>query len=118
MAPPVPKLAGWEQFALSAAPYVAEAAFAAALLFIVAYTILTRWYTSSIGITIVLLDLMICVTLLPGVLQYVFHVSVTGSEFWTFLSLGAVAAVPLIIMWRLVILLQVQLRHRERSADA
>ena len=116
MTPPVP---GWEEWVQQVTPYVAEAAFFSGIGFIVAYTFLARWWRSSIGITIVLLDLMIALVLLPDILLYLFRVSVAGSEFWTFLVLGAFAAVPLIILWRFCILLRAQLHGRDREdADA
>lgn len=111
--PPVPQ---WQAFVIAVTPYVAESAFFAGLLFIAAYSLLAKWWSTPVGITIVLLDLMIDLVLLPDMLLYLFGVNVTGSEFWTFLVLGAIAAVPLIILWRLAILLKVQLGHRGRDA--
>jgi hypothetical protein len=116
MTPAVP---GWAEWGAEVAPYVAEAAFFSAVAFIAAYTILAKWWQTSLGITIVLLDLMIAVTLFPDILSSLFGVSVAGSEAFTFTTLGAIAAVPVIIAWRFAILLRAQLGHHgKRDTDA
>jgi hypothetical protein len=108
-----PATPGWETFVVAVTPYVAEAAFFAGVAFIAAYTLLAKWWKTPVGVSIVLLDLMIALILLPDMLLYLLDINVTGSEFWTFLVLGALAAVPVIIMWRLVILVRLQLRGRD-----
>ena len=115
MTPPAPP--GWEAFAREASPYVTGAAFFAGLLFVATYTALARWWKSPLGITIVLLDLMISLALLPGMLALVFGVGVAGSEFWTLLTLAALAGVPVIIMWRLGILVKAQLGHHDSKDE-
>jgi hypothetical protein len=106
-------MTGWQQFALEATPWVAKVTFFAALGFIAGYSVLARWWRTSIGWTIVLLDLVIAVLLIPDMLLELFGINVTGDEFWTLFVLIAIACVPLIIAWRFTILARAQWRHRK-----
>jgi hypothetical protein len=103
----------WQQFAADASPWVAKVTFFTAVAFILGYTILAPWWRRSIGWTLVLLDFVIAVLLVPDMLRLLLGINVTGSEFWTFTTLGAIAAVPLIITWRFILLARAQWRGRK-----
>jgi hypothetical protein len=104
---------GWQQFALEATPWVTKVTFFSAIAFVAGYSLLAPWWRRSIGWTIVLLDLVIAVLLLPDMLLDLLGIDVEGSEFWTLFVLAVIACVPLIIAWRFVILARAQWKHRK-----
>lgn len=86
--------------------------FVASLAFVALYSAVARWWLSPWGRNIVALDSALALTLLPSVIHHTFGVNTVDSPFFAWFTLGSFALVPVVIVWRMAILLGRQLRRR------
>jgi hypothetical protein len=92
---------------------VIMAAFAAALLFIVAYSVLAKWWASSIGRALVMLDTGLALVLGPLVLHRLFGLTLVTSIGYAWYDLISLALVAGATLWRTAIVVREQLRARK-----
>jgi hypothetical protein len=85
-------------------------AFFACVLFVIVYTAVAPWWRTPMGRNIVSLDLVTALALLPSALHWIFSITVYFSEWYAWFSYSAVGLVPVVIAWRAVILVRLQLR--------
>lgn len=83
-------------------------AFFAAVAFIILYSAIAPWWRSPLGRNVVALDASISLTLLPSVIHHTFGVSTALDPIFTWFTVAAFAAVPLVIAWRAWILCRIQ----------
>lgn len=100
------------QFFAEASQWVVQAAFWCAIAFIAWYTICAPWWRSPVGRAIVALDAAIALTLLPSVAGLILGHRAVASGAYQWLTLCALACVPVITCWRMVIVWRIQ-----RQAD-
>lgn len=92
--------------------------FFASIGFIVLYTILAPWWRSPLGRNLVAFDAALSLTLLPSVVHHTFGVNSALSPAFAWFTVGAFAAVPLVIVWRAWILLRVQVGWQDDTEPA
>jgi hypothetical protein len=105
------------QFLRVASEVVIQAAFWSALGFIAWYSLLARWWEYSVGRAIVAMDSAIALATFPTVLGLIFGASVVASPFYTWLTVAAFAAIPVITTYRGVIVWRIQRRAAALKAD-
>lgn len=105
------------EFLRDAAPVVVQAAFWSALAFIAWYTIWAKWWRYSVGRAIVAMDSAIALATFPTTLGLIFGASVIASSFYTWLTVAAFAAIPVITIYRGVIVWRIQRRAARLKAD-
>lgn len=105
------------QFLHEASEVVIQAAFWCSLAFIAWYSALARWWKSSVGRAIVALDSAIALATLPTVLGLIFGAPLVASDFFTWLTVCAFGAIPVITTWRMVIVWKVQRRAGALKAE-
>lgn len=89
---------------------VALVAFSVNVLFVVVYSVLGPWWATGLGRNIVALDTALALALLPAVLHDLFGwTTATSTGFGWFVD-GALACVPVIVLWRMVILVRMHQR--------
>jgi hypothetical protein len=98
------------QFLHLASECVVQAAFWSALGFIAWYTLLASWWKYSIGRALVALDSAIMLATLPTVLGLLFGAHLVAGEFFQWLTVCAFGAIPLVTVWRGVIVWRIQRR--------
>jgi hypothetical protein len=98
------------EFLRDAAPVVVQAAFWSALAFTAWYSICAPWWRYSVGRAIVALDSAIALACLPTVLGLLFGAHLVASPFFSWLTVAAFAAIPVITTYRGVIVWRIQRR--------
>lgn len=98
-----------------ASEWVVQLAFWSALAFIAWYSICAPWWRYPVGRAIVALDSAIALALGPAVLGLIFGASLVASPAFTWLTVAAFACIPVITIYRAVIIWHVQ---RQGGGDA
>jgi hypothetical protein len=93
-----------------ASEVVIQAAFWSALGFVVFYSLIAPWWRYSVGRAIVALDSAIALATFPTTLGRIFGASVVASRFYTWLTVAAFACIPIITIYRGVIVWRIQRR--------
>lgn len=108
------------QFLHDASEVVIQAAFWSALSFIAWYSLWAPWYRTPVGRAIVALDSAIALACFPTVLGLIFGASVIASPWFAWLTVAAFAAIPVITVYRGVIVFRIQRRaaHLTRVTPA
>lgn len=88
-------------------------AFYAAILFIVGYTILARWWKTELGWARVSLDFGIALALSPTLIHVAFNVRIENSIAFAWYQIAAVAFVGCVSLWNLALVIRTQLKHRK-----
>ena len=101
------------QFLADASEWVVQGAFWCSLAFIAWYSILAPWWRSSVGRAIIALDTAIALATLPSTIGLIFGAEVVASRFFQWLTVCAFACIPVITIWRCVIVWRLQ-RHGAR----
>jgi hypothetical protein len=92
------------------------AAFVASVLFIAAYSLLAPWWKSEIGRALIAMDAGLSLTLAPSVLHRVLGLTLTDSLGFAWYFCGTLTVVAAATLWRTVIIVRTQLRHRRPAA--
>lgn len=75
--------------------------FFCSLIFILGYSLRAKWWRYLVGRAMVILDITVTFTLLPGALRLLFHISNAHSEFFAWYTPVSCFATGLAILWRL-----------------
>lgn len=86
----------------------------AVLLFIAVYSVLSPWWLDPIGRTVVLLDALIGVALLPSVLSLFWHFNRLTSLVSAWCDVSAFAAIALVLLLRIPLWIRT---HRQLLAE-
>jgi hypothetical protein len=89
---------------------VALVAFFTNIVFVAVYSVVGPWWHSGLGRNIVALDTALAMALLPATLHSLFGVSTVSSTAYAWFVDGALACVPVIVVWRMVIMLRLDAR--------
>jgi hypothetical protein len=92
-------------------------AFCSAVLFMAGYTLLAKWWKSTIGWARISLDFGIAMALSPAFLHMAFGIHVDGSPLFAWYDIAAIAFVGFVSLWNLAIVIRAQLRGHRRSDD-
>jgi len=92
-------------------------AFCAAVLFILGYSVLAKWWKSEIGWARVSLDAGIAIALSPTMIHLATGMRVEESIAFAWYQIGAVAFVGCVSLWNLALVARVQTK-RQRRQDA
>lgn len=87
---------------------ITVAAFCTAVMFVAVYTGIASWWRSSLGITIVALDVAIALVLLPSMLHFVFGLKTAQSTAFGWFEAAVFVCVPVITLCRLYVLWQMR----------
>ena len=87
-------------------------AFFGSLFFIVSYTITTPWWRHAIGMTLVVLDAGLVLTLAPGVLHRLFGLPFENSQFFKWYFLASLTLVAGGVWWRSLVMLKLNWHGR------
>jgi hypothetical protein len=98
------------QFLHVAAEVVIQAAFWSALGFIALYSVIAPWPRYPIGRALVALDSAIMLATLPTVLGLYFGAGLVSGAFFQWLTVCAFGAIPVVTVWRMVIVWRIQRR--------
>lgn len=93
-------------------------AFISALLFIVGYTVLARWWKSEIGWARISLDFGIAVALSPTIIHIITGVRIVNSAVFGWYTIGAIAFVGSVSLWNLFLVARVQSKRQRRQDDS
>lgn len=93
---------------------VVLAAFFAAILFLVVYSLVAPWWRTSIGRALVIMDIGIALAMLPLFLKFAFDLS-TADLFFAWLQIGSIGLVAISTLWRSWIVARVQWRERQHD---
>lgn len=92
-------------------------AFCAAVLFLLGYTVLAKWWRSEIGWARVSLDFGIALALSPTMVHVISGARVEDSTAFAWYQIGAVAFVGFVSLWNLVLVARVQTKRQRRHDD-
>jgi hypothetical protein len=97
-----------------AARITIEAIFYTSLGFTAAVSVFWPWWRSQLGWSIIAKSLALTVAVLPAMIAYWFGAAVYARNPWLgWLSIAAMATIPLILTWRAVVLWHVQRTARQ-----
>lgn len=85
---------------------IALVAFVTNVLFVVVYSLLGPWWDTELGRNIVAMDSALALALLPAVLHDLFGWTTATSVGFGWFVDAALGCVPVIVVWRLVILVR------------
>jgi hypothetical protein len=92
-------------------------AFFANAFFVVVYAATAAWWRTPLGWNIMGLEVALTLALLPATLHYLFGVSVATNDAFGWLVVAMLAAVAVIVGWRTIILLRLQLHAKEKESE-
>ena len=98
------------EFLHAASEWVIQLAFWSSLAFVAWYSAWAPWWRSSIGRAIVALDSAVALATFPTVLGLIFGAAVVASAFFAWLTVFAFGCIPVITIWRMVIVYRIQRR--------
>lgn len=88
--------------------WVVQLAFWSSLAFVAWYSLVAPWWRYPIGRAIVALDSAIALATGPAVAGLIFGAAVVSARFFQWVTVAAFGAIPLITVWRMVIVWRVQ----------
>jgi hypothetical protein len=97
-----------------AARIAIEAIFYTSILFTAAVSMFWPWWRSQLGWSIIAKSFALAVAVLPAMIAYWFGTAVYARNPWLgWLSIAAMATIPLILVWRAAVLWHVQRAARQ-----
>lgn len=92
--------------------------FCTSIAFIVLYSVLAPWWRSPLGRNLIAFDAVLSLTLLPSVIHHALGATSAEDTAFAWFTVSAFAAVPVVIGWRAVIMIRMQLdRKPDREMD-
>lgn len=87
---------------------------AAVILFTVVYSVLAPWWKNPIGRTLVALDILVGLAVLPSVFALFFHFSRLSSRLAAWFDVAIFAAIAVLLLLRIPLWIRL---HRDKNSD-
>jgi hypothetical protein len=93
------------------------ATFCAAVGAILVLWAVAPWWRSAIGRNALAMDSALALTLLPSVIHHALGVSSADTPLFAWFSVISFGLVPIVIVWRVVLILRIQIKHENDPPD-